>query len=251
MTMTATALVPVSEAQEREIEVRHNRLLVEAQHLVVDSLDGEKHAWEIVNGIGALKKAIEADFKPSKMGAHGAWKAVCAQEAGHLDRLNEPDKIVRGKLSVWETEKRRIQAEVERKAREEAEKVAVELRRQAQDKAQKEAEERRLQEAVAAEAAGDKAKAAELLEAPIEAAPVAEVSTPFIPVLSAPKVSGAGAMVEVWKFEVMDAQAIPREYLTVNESAIGKVVQALKGQTNIPGVRVYSTLEPRRTGGRR
>jgi len=246
-----TALVPVTEEREREIEARHNRLLVEAQHLVVDSLDGEKHAWEIVNGIGALKKAIEADFRPSKMGAHGAWKAVCAQEAGHLDRLNEPDKIVRGKLSAWETDKRRIQAEIERKAHEEAEKVAAELRRQAQEKAQNEAEERRLAEALAAEAAGDKAKAAELLETPIEAAPVDEPSVPFIPVLSAPKVDGAGTMVEVWKFEIADAQAIPREYLTVNESAIGKVVQALKGQANIPGVRVYSMFEPRRTGGRR
>ena len=239
-----------TEERIQAIENGRASLLVAAQELVVDSLDSEKTAWEIVNAIGAFEKAIVADFKPSKTGAHGAWKAICAQEAGHLDRLKEPGKIVRAKLSTWEGEKRRIQAEIERKAREEAERATAELRRLAQEQAQKEAEERRLAEAVAAEEAGDTAAAEELLEAPVEAAPVI-VPTIVAPVMSAPKVEGAGAMVETWKFEITDPQAIPREYLSVNESAIGKVVQALKGETKIPGVRVYSTLEARRTGGRR
>ena len=245
-----TAIVPLTQGQAQAIEARQNSLLLAAQELVVDCPDGEKTAWEIVNGIGALTKAIQADFRPSKTGAHGAWKAICAQEAGHLERLKEPDTIVRGKLSTWEQEKRRIQAEIERKAREAAERVAAELRRQAQEEAQKEAEERRLAEAVAAEAAGNTAEAEELLETPVEVAPV-EVPTVFVPVMSAPKVEGAGAMVETWHFEIVDAQVVPREYLTVNESAIGKVVGALKGETKIAGVRVYSTLEARRTGGRR
>ena len=239
-----------TEERIQAIENGRASLLVAAQELVVDSLDSEITAWEIVNAIGAFEKAIVADFKPSKTGAHGAWKAICAQEAGHLERLKEPDMIVRGKLSTWEQEKRRIQAEIERKAREAAERVAAELRREAQEKAQKEAEDRRLQEAVAAEAAGNTAQAEELLETPVEVAPV-EVPTVFVPVMSAPKVEGAGAMVETWHFEITDPQAIPREHLTINEVSIGKVVQALKGETQIAGVRVYSTLEARRTGGRR
>ena len=236
-----TAIVPLTQSQAQAIEARQNSLLLAAQELVVDCPDGEKTAWEIVNAIGAFEKAIMADFKPSKTGAHGAWKAICAQEAGHLDRLKEPDKIVRGKLTDWETEKRRRQAEAERIAREAAEKVAAE----AQRIAQKEAEERRLQEAMEAEAAGDAAKAEELLETPVEVAPV-EVPIIAAPVAAVPKVEGAGAMVERWTFEIADPQAIPREYLTINEVAIGKVVQALKGQTNIAGVRAYTVLEPRR-----
>lgn len=243
----AGALVPITEEQARAIELRHSSLLVAAQELVIDSLSAEETAWEIVNGIAELKKLIEGDFAPSKRGAYGAWKAVVAQEAGHLERLEQPNQIVRGKLSVWEGEKRRIQAEAQRKAREEAERVAAEERRVAQETAQAEAEERRLEEAVAAEAAGDTEKAEELLEAPVEAEPVPDPIPVVVPTFIAPKVEGAGAMVTVWKFEITDANAIPREYLLVDESKIGKVVQALKEQTNIPGVRVYSELEARRT----
>ena len=248
--MAEATLVPITPEQAQAIELRHSSLLVAAQELVIDSLDAEKTAWEVVNAIGELKGVIEHDFKPAKTAAYGAWKAVCSQEAGHLERLKEPDKIVRGKLSRWEEEKRRIQAEAERRAREAAQREAAELRRQAQEKAQQEAEERRLAEAVAAEESGETAYAEALIETPVEVAPVPEPTPVVVPTFTAPKVEGAGAMVTVWRFEIVDAAAIPREYLSVNETAIGKVVQALKGETKIPGVRVYSSLEARRTRGR-
>lgn len=53
-----------------------------------------------------------------------------------------------------------------------------------------------------------------------------------------PKVTGV-RMTEVWKFEVTDPNLVPREYLSVDESKIRKVVSALKAGANIPGVRVY------------
>lgn len=55
----------------------------------------------------------------------------------------------------------------------------------------------------------------------------------------APKVAGISYR-EVWKFEITDAAAIPREYLIVDEAAIRKVVQATKGKVAIAGVRVYA-----------
>jgi len=239
-------------SQDRIQAIERGRadLLTQAEALVVDSLESEQVAWAVVNAIGEFTKVVVADFAAAKQGTHRAWKAVVAQEKGHLEALARPDEIVRAKLSTWEAEKRRIQAEVERKAREVAAKAQAELQRQADERARKEAEERRLQEAVDAEAAGDTAQAEELLETPVEVAPV-EVQTVVVPVLKAPKVEGAGAMVERWTFEITDAQAIPRKYLVVDEKAIGKVVQGLKGATDIPGVRAYSVLDARRTGGRR
>lgn len=242
------ALMPNAE-RIRAIESGRAGLLDRARELVVDGAESEQMAWAVVNAIGELQKRITADFGPARKATHGAWKAVVAQEKGHLETLEEPDRIVRAKLSAWETEKRRRQAEAERKAREDAERATAELRRQARERAQKEAEDRRLREAVVAEDAGDTAKAEELLEAPVEAEPIVE-ATASVPVMRAEKVAGAGAMVEVWHFEIVDAEAIPREYLTVNESRIGKVVQALKGGTEIAGVRVYKTLEARRVGRR-
>ena len=55
----------------------------------------------------------------------------------------------------------------------------------------------------------------------------------------APKVAGIATR-EVWRFEVTDPALVPREYLVVDESKIGKVVRALKGDAVIAGVRVYS-----------
>lgn len=45
---------------------------------------------------------------------------------------------------------------------------------------------------------------------------------------------------EVWRFEITDPAAIPREYLLVDETKLRKVVGAMKGDTRIPGVRVYA-----------
>ena len=235
--MSTEVAMELSTEKIAEIEAGQSRLLQAAQSLVIDSLDAEKVGWDIVNGIAALKKVIEADFGPTKKAAHGAWKAVCAQEAGHLSMLKQPDQIVRGKLSDWEAEKRLAQAEKERKAREEAALA---------EKTRREAEEKRLAAAIAAEEKGDTATAEELLDAAAEEPPPPE------PVIEAPppKVDGAGAMVEVWHYEIEDAQALPREFLMPNLNAIQGVVHSLKAQTKIPGVRVWTKLEPRRTSRR-
>jgi len=245
-----TALVPMpSEERVRAIESGRATLLARAEALVVDSAESEQIAWACVNAIGALRKAIEADFGPARKATHMAWKAVVGQEKRHVDALVEPDRIVRGKLSDWETEKRRRQAEAERVAHE---KAMAEAKAVAEKQAREAAENARLQAALEAEAAGNAEAAAELLEKPVEVAPVEvapeAVPVPVVPI--APKVAGAGAMVEVWHFEVLDPLAIPREYLSVNEVAIGKVVQALKGQAKIAGVRVYKTLDARRASRR-
>jgi len=242
---------PPTDERLKELEAGRNVLATAARELVINSEESEEQAWAIVNRIAALEKVIAGDFAAAKKAAHEAHRAVIAQEAGHLDRLKEPDRIVRGKLLVWEGEKRRAQAEVERKLREEAEARATEDRRIAQEQAVKEAESGRLEEAAAAEAAGKSAEAEELLAKPVEVAEVPMVAPMIVPTIAPSKVEGAGAMVEVWKFEIEDVCALPGEYVLADEVAIGKVVRALKSKTNIPGVRVYSVLEPRRKGGRR
>lgn len=53
--------------------------------------------------------------------------------------------------------------------------------------------------------------------------------------------SGKTTTVKVWKFEIVDAAQVPREYLEVNESLIRKAVQA--GAREIPGVRIYQDVQ--------
>lgn len=43
-----------------------------------------------------------------------------------------------------------------------------------------------------------------------------------------------------WKFVIVDAKLIPREYLIPDEVKIRRIVRAMKEQANIPGVRIYS-----------
>ena len=43
-----------------------------------------------------------------------------------------------------------------------------------------------------------------------------------------------------WDFEIVNPAAIPREYLMPDEKKIRGIVRALKGATNIPGVRAVS-----------
>jgi hypothetical protein len=257
-----TSLVPqVSEDLIQAIETGRNRLLERAEALVINSPDTKAIGWALINGISELKKTIVEDFSSAKKASYAAWKAVCAQENGHLEKLKEPDEIVRQKLSDYETELKRQQEEADRKAREAAEierkrlqAIADEQARVEQERLHKEAEERKIREAMEAEAAGKADVAAAILETPVEVpivapAPVVMVAPTVVPKVNV-KVEGQGSMVEDWRYEITDANAIPRTYLLVNESAIGKVVKALKTATNIPGVRVYSVMVPR-TSGRR
>lgn len=117
----------------------------------------------------------------------------------------------------------------EYRAAEEAKRKAAELK--ARELAEK---ERQRLEKLAAKAAakGLEDTAGELARA------ADSVPTPVIET-HVPKVDGLSARL-TWKFEITDPDAIPREYLAVDEQAIGRVVRALKQNCRIPGIRVYS-----------
>ena len=70
----------------------------------------------------------------------------------------------------------------------------------------------------------------ESLTAKIDAAPI-------IP--DAPNAAGL-SLREDWKFAIVDAASIPREYLVPDEVKIGRIVRVLKGEAKIPGVRIWS-----------
>jgi uncharacterized membrane protein YqiK len=55
---------------------------------------------------------------------------------------------------------------------------------------------------------------------------------------AAPKVSGI-TIPKVWDFEVIDEKLIPDTYFDLNSVRLRKVVVALKGLCNIPGIRVF------------
>nr|WP_294525808.1 hypothetical protein [uncultured Rhodopila sp.] len=67
----------------------------------------------------------------------------------------------------------------------------------------------------------------------------AEEVTPVKPDLAPVKAAGMG-FGEAWEFEIIDAAAIPREFLKVDEAKIGQYVRAMKQSAKIAGVRFFS-----------
>jgi hypothetical protein len=100
------------------------------------------------------------------------------------------------------------------------------------DEAARKEKEKLEAQARKAEASGKVEKAATLeMRAATVVAPVINRAPP--------KVIGVQTR-DVWKFEVTDPTQVPRQYLVVDESKIRKIVGAMKGDTQIPGVRVWS-----------
>ena len=117
------------------------------------------------------------------------------------------------------------QQEQERKRREEEARL--------QEKARKEAE-RLAARAEKAEANGNIEKAETLRQE-------AQEKEMLTPVVASPveKVAGISTK-KVWKFEIVNEDLIPREYMIADEARIGKVVRATAGTLTIPGVRIYA-----------
>lgn len=69
-----------------------------------------------------------------------------------------------------------------------------------------------------------------------------ETDTPVaavVPTAIAQKPDGV-SMRTIWKYEVIDATKLPREYMIPNEKMLGEIVRAMGGETKISGVKVWS-----------
>lgn len=177
-----------------------------------------------------------------------------------MDRFREPlafledaERQIKRAIGDYDAEQRRLRQEAEkaaaeaaRKERERMQAEAAKAEQAAREKREKEeAKARELEakgraaEAEAKRQAAAEAEAQRLREA--EATRAAAESIPAAPVvhIEQPKLAGVSSR-QVWKFEIADADQIPRQYLVPDEKAIGAVVRALGERANIPGVRVYA-----------
>ncbi len=174
-------------------------------------------AGEILLTIKEIRKKIENTFKPIKQKMDAAKKEVLDQEKAADKPLAEAEAWIKPLIAEYNSDQEKIRQAEEARLREEA---------------RKQEEERRLQEALAAEQSGNTEEAEAIISEPVIAPPV------VVP-KSVPKVAGI-AMTKTWKFRITDANKIPRQYLMVDEQKIGQIVRAMKEQTHIPGIEVYS-----------
>ena len=213
--MNAPAIIIPPEAEEQANGA--SRALAFANEIVVDSQEKYELAGGAVRRTAALAKEMDAKRKEMTKPLDDAKKRIMDFFRGPLETLDQAGKVIERKMLAWKAEQDRI--------RREAEAAAAEAQRKEREKLQRQAD--------AAAKKGQEEKAA-ALQAAAQAAPVA-------PVIAVPEAKADGISTRaVWKWEVVDRNAIPREFLIVDEKTVGAVVRARGGDTNIAGIRVWA-----------
>lgn len=196
-------------------------------------------AGAILRDIATYIKRVGEVMNPVVAAAHNAHRVAVGQRDALLRPATLAKTALGSKMVAYELEQSRLRREAEETQRRERERLEREAREAAaaeQRRLLKAAEDARLESAVALEAAGDTQAAQRLVEAPIvvpvvNAAPVV-LATPPPPAL--PKAEGTSFRTDHgWR--VTNEALVPRIYLMLNESAIGKVYRALGPKTDIPG----------------
>lgn len=189
-------------------------LLELAAEIRVTSPETEAEAAELLGWINTNAKTLEEMRLSFTRPLHQAQRTINSFFKKITDPLAKADKDLRAKIGAYRQELRRQQEEEERRLREEAERLAAEA---------------------AAKAATEAANgaAAQLAPPPPPPPPAVVTESP------AAVRTGFGTVSSRirWDFEVVDPMRVPREYLTVDEQAIRKAVQA--GIRHIPGVRIF------------
>lgn len=208
--------------EKQEVEVFQNEginAIAAAKNLansIVD-VDSLNRAADMMLEAKRRAKIIIEKFKKPKADAKAAHKSICDLE----NELLLPYEQI--ELDILKPAMAQFNMAQERKRREEEDRQRAEN--------QKRAEDARIAEAANLEKNGQKELADALVSAPVIVPPV------VLPKAATP--DGISYR-EVWKFEIVDRNSVPREYLEVDEKKIGGVVRALKGETRIDGIRVYS-----------
>lgn len=181
---------------------------------IIQTKEQADEAVELRNKLKALKSEIEASYKPIIEQAYRAHKEAISKMNEHLKPVEEALAKVNNALALYQ---KRVEEEARAKA-------LAEMERQ-----KREEEERNLKLAETLSKLGLQEEAEKMISQEV----VVNVE------MDKPKLAGVSFM-EVWEFEIVDENLIPREYLTIDTKKIGQVVRATKGTFSIPGIRIYS-----------
>lgn len=192
-------LIPAEEASKLE---RSTSVMADAARSWEVKSEGDvEDVAKYLKVIAESKKTIEERRQFLVRPLNNHVSAINEMFKRFLAPALEADRILRGKIADFRTEQARVRLEEQRRA----DAAAAAL-------------QKRLDDEAAAEGT---------------TAPTVMPGT----VLAPPSTIGNASMRKVWKFDVLDDDLVPRDYLVVDETAIRKAVAA--GVREIPGVRIY------------
>uniref|UniRef100_A0A6M3J7T7 Uncharacterized protein n=4 Tax=viral metagenome TaxID=1070528 RepID=A0A6M3J7T7_9ZZZZ len=176
-----------------------------ADKRVVQSPQDSKDAVNDIKGMGDLKKAIEEKRQEYVGPLNAHVKAVNDDFKLLTGPLAEADKVTRGKVTAYNNEMQRRQREAE------------EINRAKDELARKEA----------------------ALNQGVFTVDTTPVNVPHVPKLTRAETATAG-MVDNWKWEVVDFDAVPKEYKVVDDAMLNSIAKTHHDRKQVPGVRFYN-----------
>lgn len=206
----------LDDPQVRELTQQTDTLLATAQNYRVTTPVEYETAGLELQRVKGMQSKLDALRKSMTKPIDTAKKAIMDFFAGPSAKLYSAEVSIKAAMVTYQNEQDRKRREAQARADEVARK-----------------ERERLAAQAAKAAAKGKHEQAERYEQR-----AAGVVAPVIP-SDAPRMKGVSAR-EVWTFEVTDPNAVPREFLSVDDAKIRKVVNALKGDARIAGVRIWS-----------
>ena len=198
--------------------------------ITVNDSETMKKANDFLVNIKTLRKEVSETFNPIIEKAHLTHKEAVAQKKRHEEPLKEAEQILKLRVSGYLAELEKKRREMERLLKEEEERIE-------REKAEN------LKKAQEAIESGDTKTATELIEKSESVLPTVEVPREE-PLPEDTQIR------KIWKWEVTDLNAVPREFLVPDNAKITKEVRALKEKAQISGIRIYqeSSVAVRPTG---
>jgi hypothetical protein len=211
-----TTAIALPEETDRQLTAVESLIvLYEGRELEGD--DDYQAAGEDLKTCKALAKEINEFMGPIVTAAHAAHKAAKGRQNETLAPIEKAQAVIGRVMGAYQVELAAARKIAEAQERARLEQEAAAAKDQYVDSL---IEHDKLDEA----------------EAVTNAPPMRQ--EPKLP-KDKPKVAGTTVRTN-WLFEIVNASAIPREYLIPDERCIGAVVRSRAGQVEIPGVRVYS-----------
>jgi hypothetical protein len=190
-------------------------ILREAQTYKVTNAVDYAEAGEVLKRIKSQQKKLDEEELKITRPINAGLKALRDLFRGPKALAAEAELLVKRAMLAYSDEQDRLRRIEQTKA--------DELARKAREKLEAQADK--------AAVSGKFAKSEQLQErAEMTVAPIVERAPE--------KISGV-SFHKVWKFEVVDEFQVPRDYCSSDSAKIRAVVIACKGDTVIPGVRVY------------
>lgn len=218
MQILEAQISPEAEALAKETEIilsNYQGIVVKDNTALLSAGNELKTIKGKLNELDSLRKGMTRPLDAAK-------KAIMDFFRIPQERLEKAESTIKRAMLTYQQEQERIRLKEEARLRDLA------LKEEARKKA-------------ALDARADKAEANGNLEKAEELRQQKEQVFAPAPVLASTvaKVDGVSTK-KVWKYRIVDANAIPRDYMMPDTVKIGAVVRATKGTMNIPGVEIYA-----------